>query len=110
MRSELGSASWGSVFFSDSTTGTVSALPEFIEGYNKGLADYHAEHNWVSNFVWDLPRLNAGGIVGALANGWRISGLLRMRSGSPVSPASRVALSRHDAPQWRAAAAIITTA
>ena len=74
------------VFFSDSTTGTVSALPEFIAGYNKGLADYHAEHNWVLNFVWELPRIDAGGIAGAVANGWRLSGLLRMRSGSPVTP------------------------
>ena len=74
------------VFFSDSTTGTVSALPEFIPGYNKGLADYHAEHNLVMNFVWDLPRAGGDGLAAALTNGWRLSGLLRMRSGSPVTP------------------------
>ena len=23
--------------------------------YNKGLADYHAKHNWVFNVTWDIP-------------------------------------------------------
>lgn len=73
-------------FFSDSTTNTTSAMPEFIEGYNKGLADFHAAHNWILNFVWDLPRAPAAGARGALLNGWRVSGLVRMRSGSPLTP------------------------
>ncbi|HEX6322119.1 MAG TPA: TonB-dependent receptor [Vicinamibacterales bacterium] len=73
-------------FFSDSTTAGVSAMPEFIEDYNKGLADFHAEHNWILNFVWDLPGTARGGVAGALVNGWRLSGLLRMRSGSPLTP------------------------
>jgi hypothetical protein len=63
-----------STFFSDSTTATTSAMPEFIPGYNKGLSDFHAEHNWVTNFVWE-----------PLA-GWRISGIARYRSGSPLTP------------------------
>ena len=74
------------VFFSDSTTASVSAMPEFIADYNKGLADFHAEHNWIVNAVWDLPRVDAGGAAGALLNGWRVSGIMRMRSGSPVTP------------------------
>jgi hypothetical protein len=62
-----------STFFSDSTTATTSAMPEFIPGYNKGLSDFHAEHNWVTNFVWEP------------FGGWRLSGLLRMRSGNPLT-------------------------
>lgn len=63
-----------STFFSDSTTATTSAMPEFIKDYNKGFSDFHAEHNWVANFVWEpFP-------------GWRLSGIARMRSGSPVTP------------------------
>jgi hypothetical protein len=60
-------------FFSDSTTATVSAMPEFIAGYNKGLSDFHAEHNWVTNFVWEP------------FGGWRVSGIYRLRSGSPLT-------------------------
>ena len=63
-----------STFFSDSTTATTSAMPEFIEGYNKGLSDFHAKHNWVTNFVWEP------------FSGWRVSGIARFRSGSPLTP------------------------
>jgi hypothetical protein len=61
-------------FFSDSTTSLVSALPEFIPNYNKGLSDFHAAHNWVTNFVWEP------------LSGWRVSGIVRLRSGSPLTP------------------------
>jgi hypothetical protein len=74
-------------FFSDSTTATTSAMPEFIPDYNKGLSDFHAEHNWIVNLVWDVPTLNAlSGIADAILNGWQLSGIIRMRSGSPLTP------------------------
>lgn len=63
-----------STFFSDSTTASVSAMPEFIPGYNKGYSNFHARHNWVTNFVWEP------------LSGWRLSGIYRMRSGSPLTP------------------------
>ena len=45
-----------STFFSDATNGTTTAFPEFPGlNYNKGLADYHAKHNWVVNFTWEIP-------------------------------------------------------
>ena len=48
-------------FFSDSTTASVSAMPEVIPGYNKGLSDFHAEHNWVLSAIWQIPaRLDRG--------------------------------------------------
>jgi hypothetical protein len=73
-------------FFSDSTTSLVSALPEFIPDYNKGLADFHAEHHWVNHFVWQIPR-HAGltGAADALLNGWQIAGIARLRSGNPLT-------------------------
>jgi hypothetical protein len=63
-----------STFFSDSTTATTSAMPEFIPGYNKGLSDFHAAHNWITNFVWEPLK------------GWRLAGIARLRSGSPLTP------------------------
>jgi hypothetical protein len=74
-----------STFFSDSTTATTSAMPEFIAGYNKGLSDFHAEHNWVINGVWELPG-RAGTGAAAVLRGWRIAGVLRVRSGNPLTP------------------------
>ena len=73
-------------FFSDSTTSTPSAMPEFIPDYNKGLADFHVEHNWIVNFVWQTPSTERlGRVVGAIINDWYVSGVMKMRSGSPMT-------------------------
>jgi TonB dependent receptor-like, beta-barrel len=74
-----------STFFSDATNGTTSAFPEFIPDYNKGLSDFHAEHNWVLNFSYDLPFGDRTGTAGAFLNGWRLSGIVNVRSGSPLT-------------------------
>jgi hypothetical protein len=75
-----------STFFSDSTTGTTTAFPEFIPGYNKGRSDFHAAHNWVLNFTWELPfGRNLTGAPGALLKGWQITGISTLRSGSPLT-------------------------
>ena len=75
-----------STFFSDATNGTTSAFPEFISDYNRGLSDFHAEHNWVANFSYDLPFAQGlTGVAGALADGWRLSGIVNVRSGSPLT-------------------------
>ena len=74
-----------STFFSDSTTATTSAMPEFIPDYNKGLSDFHAAHNWITNLVWEPFR------------GWRLSGIARFRSGSPLTPFVQTNRSRS---QW----------
>jgi hypothetical protein len=62
-------------------------MPEFAGfSYNKGLADYHAKHNWVSNLTWDLPALNGAGKSARLAlGGWQLAGIFNVRSGSPLT-------------------------
>jgi hypothetical protein len=76
-----------STFFSDATNGTVSWMPEFADpDYNRGLADYHAKHNLVVNFTWDLPfAREATGIVHALLADWQLAGIGRYRSGPPLT-------------------------
>jgi hypothetical protein len=75
-----------STFFSDATNGTTSAFPEFIPDYNKGLSDFHAEHNWVVNFSYDLPFARGlTGAAGAILGGWRLSGIMNVRSGNPLT-------------------------
>jgi hypothetical protein len=74
-------------FFSDSTTATTSAMPEFIPDYNKGLSDFHAAHNWVTNFIWQFPRASVfAGVWDSVLNGWQVSGIVRLRSGNPLTP------------------------
>jgi hypothetical protein len=73
-------------FFSDSTTSLVSALPEVIPDYNKGLSDFHVEHNWVLSAMWQLPTaFERGGLAGALLNDWQVASIVRMRSGNPLT-------------------------
>ncbi|MDX2030371.1 MAG: TonB-dependent receptor [Blastocatellia bacterium] len=76
-----------STFFSDANNGTVSALPEPPGlNYNKGLADFHASHNWVSNFTWELPFAKGmKGAAGKLLDGWSLIGIGQMRSGNPLT-------------------------
>lgn len=75
-----------STFFSDATNGTTSAFPEFIPDYNKGLADFHARHNWVVNVTWELPwGRDLTGAAGVLFSGWQVSGIGQMRSGNPLT-------------------------
>jgi hypothetical protein len=75
-----------STFFSDATNGTTSAFPEFIPDYNKGLSDFHAAHNWVLNFSYDLPFARTlTGAAGAVLGGWRVSGIINVRSGNPLT-------------------------
>ena len=76
-----------STFFSDSTTATTSAMPEFIPDYNRGLSDFHAAHNWVTTAIWQLPDAAGPGRAGAvLLSGWQVAGILRFRSGQPLTP------------------------
>ncbi|MFN7948712.1 MAG: TonB-dependent receptor [Blastocatellia bacterium] len=76
-----------STFFSDATNATVSALPEPPGlNYNKGLADFHAKHNWVFNFSWELPFAKGlKGAAGKVLDGWNLIGIGQVRSGSPLT-------------------------
>jgi hypothetical protein len=76
-----------STFFSDATNGTTTAFPEFPSlDYNKGLADYHAKHNWVVNFNWAIPfARNLNGLSKTLLDGWQLAGISNARSGNPLT-------------------------
>ena len=76
-----------STFFSDATNGTTSAFPA-LPGldYNKGLADFHAKHNWVVNFTWEIPFARGmEGAAGKILDGWQVLGIGQMRSGNPLT-------------------------
>ncbi len=76
-----------STFFSDATNATTSAMPEPPGlNYNKGLADFHAQHNWVFNFTWEIPfAKKLTGAAGAILNGWNLIGIGQVRSGNPLT-------------------------
>ena len=63
-------------------------MPEVIPGYNKGLSDFHAEHNWVLSAIWQIPTgFDRGGVAGALLNDWQVA---THRADAQRQPAHRV--------------------
>lgn len=60
---------------------------------DKGLCDFHIQHNFVLNHLYELPfgpgRLIGGsltGIAARLAEGWQLGGILNLASGIPFNP------------------------
>ena len=54
---------------------------------DRGLAEFDVGHNWRFNALYRLPELvRAGGVPGALLNGWAMSGILSLQGGYPVTP------------------------
>ena len=76
-----------STFFSDANNGTTSAMPEFFSSnYNKGLSDFHAKHNWVVNFIWQIPfTKDLQGFSRKILDGWQLSGISNLQSGNPLT-------------------------
>ena len=57
-----------------------------IPGYNKGLADFHVEHNFVLSAIWQIPTaFERGGVASALLDDWQVASIVRMRSGNPLT-------------------------
>jgi hypothetical protein len=73
-----------STFFSDATTGTTSAFPEFGIDYNKGPADWDTPHNWVFNVVWDVP-YGQDRSGAAVFRGWQVAAIGTVHSGQPLT-------------------------
>src|SRR5439155_15000601 len=55
---------------------------------DRGLSSFDLTHNFSLNTIYRLPQvISAGGPAAGLLNGWWISGILRMNSGFPFTPA-----------------------
>jgi hypothetical protein len=52
---------------------------------NYGPLDFDRRHVFVTNFVWDLPRVGRRGVVGGVLNDWQLSGVYRWHTGEPYT-------------------------
>lgn len=51
-----------------------------------GPADFDRAHRFVFNYVWELPRpVKQPGFAEKLVNGWQLSGVVTIQSGTPVT-------------------------
>jgi hypothetical protein len=64
--------------------GPPNFTPEQVKALDWSYAPYNRPHNFVTNFVYQVPTV-ASGALGALANDWQISGIYRWSSGVPYA-------------------------
>lgn len=68
------------------TNGSVGsdAQDPFDTSRERGLSDFDVRHNFVANFIYDLPfGSDLKGAAGVLSRGWSVGGILNLRSGFP---------------------------
>jgi hypothetical protein len=53
---------------------------------NYAPLDFDRRHNFVAQFVWQVPKATANRVLGALINDWQFSGVYRWVSGAPYTP------------------------
>ncbi|MBI4483625.1 MAG: TonB-dependent receptor [Acidobacteria bacterium] len=81
------------VFNENEFTNTIPVANIFDRTAERGLSDFHVAHNFVANYLWELPfgrdRKWGHQLSGAPAwfiSGWQISGILNLSSGTPFTP------------------------
>ncbi len=77
----------GSSVFAASLQGEFVTIDPDNHKSNRGLALFDVRHNWISNFLWEIPLgRNQKGLVSALVGGWQLGGIITVQSGTPDTP------------------------
>jgi hypothetical protein len=50
-----------------------------------GRSIFDIRHNFVSNLTYDVPRMDVGGVAGALVNGWQFNTIITLSQGHPFT-------------------------
>jgi hypothetical protein len=70
----------------DPYANSLSSLMFFNKGGRRGLCDYNIAHNFVLNYLWQVPKPSfGGGVVSHLLGGWELGGILVASTGSPFT-------------------------
>lgn len=73
-------------FSSNEYTNTVNNPVPFDTRVSRGLSDFDVRHNFVLNFVWDIPSPGAWSSMARwLARGWQLGGICQASTGTPFS-------------------------
>jgi Carboxypeptidase regulatory-like domain/TonB dependent receptor-like, beta-barrel len=79
----------------ENVTSHFAAADPFNRRRDRGPSSFDITHNWSFNTIYRLPQATqSGGALGGLLNGWWISGILRVNSGFPFTPALATSRSR----------------
>jgi outer membrane receptor protein involved in Fe transport len=96
-----GNSVQGSYTFSksvdDNSTGVVGNMGQYawVRTMERGLSDFHLQHRVSANYFYALPfgegqRWATSGWLSALAGGWRVGGIVSVRSGAPFTASVRL--------------------
>ncbi|MFY9531033.1 MAG: TonB-dependent receptor [Candidatus Acidiferrales bacterium] len=88
-----GSYTWGKCIdngsgghIGDPYKNSLSSLIFFSRQSTHGPCDFQITHNFVLNYIWQVPGPKSGsGILSILAGGWEIGGILAASTGSPFT-------------------------
>ncbi|HXM95446.1 MAG TPA: TonB-dependent receptor [Candidatus Dormibacteraeota bacterium] len=88
-----GSYTWGKCFDYGSSAGvgdqfnnSLASPLFFARRVRRGLCDYNVAHNFVLNYVWDLPSPKFGGAVAQqVLGGWELGGVFTASTGTPFT-------------------------
>jgi hypothetical protein len=70
----------------DPYANSLSSLIFFNKGGRRGVCDYNVAHNFVLNYLWQVPAPSfGGGITKRLLGGWELGGVLVASTGSPFT-------------------------
>jgi hypothetical protein len=70
----------------DPYANSLSSLMFFNRGGRRGVCDFNITHNFVLNYLWQLPKPKFGGSVAQYAlGGWEVGGVINASTGSPFT-------------------------
>ncbi len=72
---------------SDSFQNSIPALFYFLPKYRRAAADFNITHNLTISYLWNIPTpASLHGVMGGLAKGWQLGGIMQIKSGIPFTP------------------------
>lgn len=56
------------------------------EHLRRGLCDFNVAHNFVLNYLWDIPGPKANRLASAVLSNWEVGGIFTAATGTPFTP------------------------
>jgi len=71
----------------ENTASSFAGVDPWNRRNDRAPSSFDLRQNWSLNALYALPQFSStGGVVGGLVNGWRVSGIIRARTGFAFSP------------------------
>ena len=72
--------------FGDTFANSVSSLPTWAPDRRRGISDFIVAHNFVANYMVELPKVHEDMAASWVVNGWQWGGIFQFSTGEPFTP------------------------